>query len=236
LLKNLPTPVDKLSVLKFSEILSDEILETAREITTLHKDKYINDNFVLLESKFAYFDIKTKTEIKFPIIVRSIVHSLEIDRGNLILGSDVDDIEEKITIEIVINGAYTWQKLKELRLNLINELNRVLLTELMHAIQIFFERKDLTFYTIDKKNCEDVDFINSPDVVQNLLDEILEEALVRAESFSRQNLKINFTRDQVLDYVYNGEIWKQSVHHMNERNHAKMIKIVLSALVDAGWL
>lgn len=228
------TPVDELALQDYTEMLADEILEAAREATTAHNSQYIDDNEVLLESNFGVADIQAKAWTNFPIIIRSAVNSEKIDNGPLIVSANAQIVDERCVVEIVIEGAYTWQKLNELREQLTEDLYTVLLHELTKAADYVYS--DELQLNLPNESIYDAEYWNDPQELDFFLHEVTEEALVRAETFMRSNDRKNITRDQILDYVSNGSYWKQIENFMNERNHAKILKTAYTALIDAGWI
>jgi hypothetical protein len=235
-----PTPIDKPAVMDYVEMLADDILVAAREATDEHENDYIDDNDVLLESEFKVVDVKTKAWRTFPVIVRSIVNSEKINQGPLVVGAGAGDVDGQFIVEIVIEGAYTWQKLKELRQHFVKELYTTLLHELTHAADHAYDNKTSQLgrppYMAKDGVIDDVEYWNDPRELRAFLQEVVEESLARAETFVRAHRKENITREQVLEYVYEGKMWKQTAKFMNERNRAKILKAVYAALVDAGWI
>jgi hypothetical protein len=182
---------------------------------------------VLLESNFTVADVESRTWKTFPVIVRSIVHSEQVNQGALILDSSYsEEVDGSLFVEIVINGAYTWQKLKELRSNLVNDVYTSLLRELSSVFSSAMPHEE----------SNDVEFWEDPSNVMAILQEVVEEALVRAESYARSQRHKNVTRVQVLDHVHAGDTWKRALEFTNERNRAKILKAAYAALVDAGWI
>jgi len=235
-----PTPIDKLAVRDYAEMLTDDIVEAAREATIEHDNDYIDDNELLLESEFGVADVKTKAWRTFPVIVRSIVNSEKINQGQLLVGAGAGVVDGRFIVEIVIEGAYTWQKLKELRYHFVNDLYTALLHELTHAADHAYDNKTSQLgrppYMSKDGEIDDVEYWNDPRELRAFLQEVVEESLARAETFTRSHRGENITREQVLEYVYNGKMWKQTAKFMNERNRAKILKAVYTALVDAGWI
>ncbi len=235
-----PTPIDKPAVMDYVEMLADDIVVAARDATAQHDNVYIDDNDVLLESEFGVADVKTKAWRKFPVIVRSVVDSEKVNQGKLVIGAGAGDVDGQFIIEIIIEGAYTWQKLKELRQYLVKDLYTALLHELTHAADHAYDNKTSRLgrppYMSKDGAIDDVEYWNDPRELRAFLQEVVEESLARAETFARSHRNENVTREQVLEYVYNGEMWKQTAKFMNERNRAKILKAVYTALVDAGWI
>lgn len=240
LVESRPTPIDKLALRDYVEMLSDDIFTSAREITNLNNTEYIDENDVLLESEFGVADVKTKEWITFPVIVRSIVDNEKVNQGPLLLGAGAGLVDGRFIVELIVNGAYTWQKLKELRYDFVDKAFSLLLHELTHAADHAYDAKGIQLgrpsYMSPEGEIDDEQYWNDPREVKAFIQEAVEEALVRAEQFSRMHYKENVTRDQVLDYVYEGELWKQFAKYMNERNRAKLLKAVYAALVDSEWI
>jgi hypothetical protein len=240
ILESKPTPLDKPAVQDYAEMLADDIFEAAREVTTAHDGDYIDDNEVLLESEFGVADVKTKEWRTFPVIVRSIVNSDKINQGPLVVGAGAGEVDGRFIVEIVIEGAYTWQKLKELRYHFVRDLYTALLHELTHAADHAYDNATAQAgrppYMAKDGTIDDAEYWNDPREIRAFLQEVVEEVLARAETFMRSHRGENVTRDQVLEYVYAGKAWKQTAEYMNERNRAKILKAVYTALVDAGWI
>ncbi len=240
LLESKPTPIDKPALHDYTEMLTYDILEAAREAQTAHDGDYIDDVDVLLESEFGVADVKTKAWKTFPVIVRSVVQSEKINQGALVIGAGAGEVDGRFIVEIVIEGAYTWQKLKELRYYLVKDLYTALLHELTHAADHAYDNETAALgrppYMAKDGTLDDAEYWNDPREIRAFLQEVVDEALARAETFVRTHRGDNFTRDQVLEYVYGGKMWKQTAEFMNERNRAKILKAVYTALVDAGWI
>jgi hypothetical protein len=235
-----PTPLDKEAVKDYAEMLVDDILVQVRDLSSSSETDFIDDHDEVLRSEFGVADVKTKQWKKFPVIVRSIVNDEKINHGSLLVGAGAGVFEGEFIVEIVINGAYTWQKLKELRSYLIKDIYIALLHELTHAADHVYDRvtarEGKPKYFAPDGQLNDEEYWNDPREIRAFLQEAVEEALVRAENYVRDHRGKNFTRDQVLDYVHKGEIWKQIQSHMNERNRAKILKAVYAALMDSGHI
>lgn len=240
IVKSKPTPIDKPAVMDYVEMLADDIVVAARDATAEHDNDYIDDNDLLLESEFGVADVKTKAWRTFPVIVRSIVKSEKINQGPLVVGAGAGDVDGQFIIEIVIEGAYTWQKLKELRYHFVKELYAAMLHELTHAADHAYDNATAQLgrppYMAKDGSIDDAEYWNDPRELRAFIQEVVEEALARAETFMRSRYGENVTREQVLEYVYGGKTWKQVSEHTNERNRAKILKAVYTALVDAGWI
>ncbi len=227
-----PTPIDKIALLDYTKLLVNDIIASTRDITRLKNSEFIDDNDLILKSDFVVADVKTKISKKIPIIVRSVVTNEEVNQGSFIVDSNVYSDHNDAIVEIIIEGAYTWQKLNELRFQLQQELYSTLLSVLTDAI----EHTHNSSYYLEDVFVDDEDYWNDSSKLTNFTEEIVEEVLARAETFVRSKYKKNITRDQILDYVYAGNLWQKASHFMNERTHAKILKAAYTALVDAGWI
>ena len=204
-----PTPIvlDREAIVDYAKLLADDVIARAEEVSSEQELDQIDEHAELLTSSYGVSDPVTKRWIEVPIVVRTEFSSLTPNSGDLIVTSMVHEDGDRPTVEIVVNGAYQWSKLRDLRDRFIQGLFKILMRELPIAAEMREEKK-------------------SP-FMQNIAD----EAVARAKSLTHEQRSP--TREMVLAHVRDGKFFK-SMANMKLRERAKALKAVYSSLVDAG--
>lgn len=222
----------------YAELLADDIISAAKYVMRQQELGCLDDHAKLVRSDYGVNDVKTKEWIEIPVLISSEWDGGQINDGTLIVGAMLGKYEAgNMAIELVVNGAYTWSKLKELRSYLVKSVYENLIHELTHLADYAYRdgKEHLS------KKPSDAEYYGDKFEMTAFIQELTDEALARAESYTKANRpaggkKHELTRDMMLDHVYAGKIWRDRVPNMQPRDRAKVLKVVYSALVDAGYL
>ena len=234
-----PVPLEKEAIMDYAALLTDDIIVAARQVTNEDEQEvdYVSEHPELVVSDYGVNDVKTKEWIPCTVVVSSIVASETINDGDLIADAMLHrDIVGDMTIELVLNGAYRWRKLLELRDNLVRAVYEALIHELTHlADHKYRDGKEHAYHKQDG-SLDDDRYYSDKFEVTAFVQEITDEAVARAEQYVRSNRGKNYTRDQLLDHVSAGKNWKDRVPKLKASDRARVMKAVYSALVDAGLI
>lgn len=231
-----PIPLDKEAIMDYASLLADDIISAAQQVTDSPEQEvdYVSEHPELVRSEYGVSDVKTKEWIPVDILVSSLVASETINDGELIADAMLHPNNGKPYIELVLNGAYRWRKLKELRHYLIKAVYDSLIHELTHVADFRYrDGKDHSYKGIDG-SIDDDRYYSDRFEVTAFVQEVTDEAVRRAEQFVRSHRDVNYTRDQLLDYVSKGPSYKDRVSKLKPSGRARVLKAVYSALVDAG--
>jgi hypothetical protein len=222
--------LDNEAIMDYAALLTDDIIVAARIATDSSEQNvdYVSEHPELMRSEYGVLDVKSKEWIRIPILVSSIVASDTVNQGNLLAMV----VRKGYTIELVLNGAYRWRKLQEMRPYLVKNVYDALTYELaavtnLHHTEAGKSRPIGDSYFDDDRYYKDP---NVPFFVQDVTD----EAIKRAEVFIRSHRDTNYTREQLLDYVTGGMTWNTIVPKLKASDRAQVLKAAYSALVDAG--
>ncbi len=232
-------PLDKEAIMDYAALLADDIIVAARQVTDSDEQEvdYVSEHPELVVSEYGVNDVKTKEWIETRIIVSSIVGSDTINDGELVIDAMLHrGIAGDMTIELVLNGAYRWRKLVELRDYLVRAVYDALLHELTHLADYRYRDGKEHSYRNDDGSLDDDRYYSDKFEVTAFVQEVTDEAVKRAEDFTRARRDKNYTREQLLDYVANGKNWKDRVPKLKPSDRARVLKAAYSALVDAGLI
>lgn len=234
-----PVPLDKEALMDYAALLADDIIVAARDVTnsSVQEVDYVSEHEELVRSEYGINDVKTKEWIPADIVVSSLVDSDTINDGELIVGAMLHrTITGDAVIELILNGAYRWRKLQELRYYLVKAVYDALLHELTHLADYRYRDNKNHSYHNEDGTIDDDRYYSDRFEVTAFVQEVTDEAIQRAEQYVRSHRDTNYTRDQLLDYVSSGKIWKDRVPKLRPSDRARVLKAVYSALVDAGLL
>lgn len=229
-------PLDEESIMDYAALLADDIIVAAQEVTDspAQSADYVSEHPTLVRSFYGVNDVRTKAWIPVPINVSSIVGSDTINTGDLLVAAAADFDNGKPSVEIVLNGAYRWRKLAELRDHLVKAVYDSLVRELSRvADQEYRDGTEDPYHDQDPYLDDDRYYSDKFDVGA-FVKEVTDEAVQRAEDFVRGHRNKNYTRDQLLAHVAKGPTWEASLPKLRPTVRAGVLKAVYSALVDAG--
>lgn len=232
-----PVPLDKEAIMDYAALLTDDIILAARQVTDSDEQEvdYVSEHPELVVSEYGVNDVKTKEWIEATVVVSSIVASDTINDGELIVDAMLHrGITGDMTIELVLNGAYRWRKLQELRDYLVKAVYEALIHELTHLADYRYRDGKEHPYHKQDGSLDDDRYYSDKFEVTAFVQEVTDEAVARAEQFVRSHRDVNYTRDQLLDYVSAGKNWKDRVPKLKPTDRARVLKAVYSAMVDAG--
>ncbi len=232
-----PVPLDKEAIMDYAALLADDIIVSARRVTDEDEQEvdYVSEHAELVVSDYGVSDVKTKEWIPCTVVVSSVVASETVNDGDLIVDAMLHrDTVGDMTIELVLNGAYRWRKLHELRDYLVRAVYEALIHELTHLADYRYRDGKEHSYRAQDGSLDDDRYYSDRFEVTAFVQEITDEAVKRAEEFSRARRGENYTRQQMLDYVADGRNWKDRVPKLKASDRARVLKAVYSALVDAG--
>jgi hypothetical protein len=224
----------------YAGLLADDIVARAQEVTDSQEQDvdYVSEHPELVVSEYGVNDVRTKEWIPVKIVVSSLVVSEYVNDGPLFADAMVHRDAMPPYIEVVLNGAYRWRKLKELRYQLVKDLYTTLLHELTHISDLRYRdgHPEKHSYRDAGGDIDDDKYYSDKFEVTAFVQEVCDEALQRAEDFVRSHRNENYTRTQLIDYVSSGRTWKQRVGNMRPTDQARVMKAVYSTLVDAGLI
>ena len=230
-------PLDKEAIMDYAGLLADDIIVAAQQVTDSPEQEvdYVSEHPELVTSEYGVNDVRTKEWIPVQIVVSSIVASDTINDGELIADAMMNrSILGEFFIELVLNGAYRWRKLKELRPYLVKAVYDSLIHELTHVADYKYRDGKEHSYHNEDGSIDDDKYYSDRFEVTAFVQEVTDEAVRRAEEFTRARRGENYTRDQLLDYVYKGKTWKDRVPQLKPSDRARVMKAAYSAMVDAG--
>lgn len=224
----------------YASLLADDIIVRAQEVTDSEEQDidYVSEHPELVVSEYGVNDVKTKEWIPVRVVVSSLIGSETVNDGPLFNDAMVHADAMPPYIEIVLNGAYRWRKLKELRYQLVKDLYSCLIHELTHVADLRYRDGDLEkhAYKNSAGDFDDDKYYSDKFEVTAFVQEVCDESLRRAEDFVRSHRNENYTRAQLIDYVSAGRTWKERVVHLRPSDRARIMKAVYSTLVDAGLI
>lgn len=233
-----PIPLDKEAIMDYAALLTDDIIVAAQQVTDSPEQEvdYVSEHPELVRSEYGVSDVKTKEWIPVKILISSIVASDTINDGDLVADATTTNVAGEYTVEIVLNGAYRWRKLKELRDYLVKAVYDNLIHELTHVADFKYRDGEEHSYHNDDGSIDDDRYYSDKFEVTAFVQEVTDEAIKRAEQFTRSHRDVNYTRDQLLDYVSNGPTWRDRVPNLRPSDRSRVLKAVYSAMVDAGLI
>lgn len=231
-----PVPLDKDAIMDYAALLADDIITRAQEVTKGQDVDYVSEHPELLRSEYGVNDVKTKEWIPVDILVSSLVGSEYVNQGDLVLDAMVHLDGNPPYIEIVINGAYRWRMLQQVRYQLVKDVYDSLIHELTHVADMRYRdgRPEQHAYRTQDGDFDMGKYHGDRFEVTAFVQEVTDEAIQRAEQFVRSHRGENYTRQQLLDYIANGRMYKVRVSNVKPSDKARLLKAVYSALVDAG--
>lgn len=223
-------PLDDEAIMDYAALLADDIVAAARMATDSHEQEvdYVSEHPELVRSEYGVPDVRSKEWIRVPVLVSSIVASDTVNQGDLLAAV----VRKGRAIELVLNGAYRWRKLQEMRPHLVKAVYDALTRELA-AVADSRHRGVGEPRPAGDGYLDDDRYYDDPDV-PTLVRDVTDEAVRRAEAFVRSRHGVNYTREQLLDYVAGGPTWSVSVPRLKASDRARVLKAAYSALVDAG--
>lgn len=230
-------PLDKEAIMDYAALLADDIIVAAQQVTDSPEQEvdYVSEHDELVESEYGVNDVRTKEWIPVQIIVSSIVASDTVNDGELIVDARMNrSIIGDYVIELVLNGAYRWRKLKELRDYLVKAVYENLIHELTHVADYQYRDGKNHSYHKQDGSIDDDRYYSDKFEVTAFVQEVTDEAVRRAEQFTRARRGQNYTREQLLDYIEKGPSYKDRVPQLKPSDRARVLKAVYTALVDAG--
>jgi hypothetical protein len=206
--KPVPTVLDGEGIMDYAGLLADDIVSRAQDVNKEQESGVVDDHAVLLKSTYGLGVPEDDGRwVEVQVLVSSARASDLDNDGPLIVASMAHGPE---SVEVVLNGSYSWKELQARRDAFVQALYRCLLRDLTGAVE--YDKPD----PHERK--------------LNPLQDLADEALARAEEAKKGR---NPTRDMVLDAVRGGKFYRAAAG-MPPRERAQALKIVYSSLVDAG--